>query len=139
MIEMETLLKNSGLKSTKQRKAILDILINKELPITAEEVYLELRRRDIAANLSTVYRTMETMSECHLIKKLRFIGEEKSFFEFFKVMHRHFLVCLSCKKMLPIQGCPLKGYEAMLEEQTDYKISGHRLDIYGYCPDCNKK
>ncbi len=136
MIEMETLLKKSGLKSTKQRKAILHILSNKELPATAEDVYLELREQDIAANLSTVYRTLETMSECGLIKKMRIVGEEKAFFEFFRVLHRHFLICLSCRKMLPISGCPLNGYEKELEQQTDYKISGHRLDIFGYCPKC---
>lgn len=139
MTDIDELLKQSGLKSTNQRKAILQILEQRELPATADDVYLELKERAIAANLSTVYRTMETMSECGLIKKLGIVGEDKAYYEFFKVMHRHFLICLGCKKMIPIQGCPLKGYEKTLEEKTDYKISGHRLDIYGYCPECKKR
>ena len=137
MLDLENLLKNSGLKSTKQRKAILEVLDDRDLPATAEDVFFKLKDLKVAANLSTVYRTLETMSECGLIKKLGIVGEGKAFYEIFRVVHRHFLVCLGCKKLLPIPGCPLKGYEKSLEEQTDYKISGHRLDIYGYCPECN--
>ena len=137
MKDMDELLRSSGLKITNQRRAILSILEQNELPASADEVYNALRERHISVNLSTVYRTMERMSECGLIKKLKIINEEKSYYEFFKVMHRHFLICLNCKKMIPIQGCPLKGYEKALEEKTDYKIAGHRLDIYGYCPECN--
>jgi Fur family ferric uptake transcriptional regulator len=138
MSDTDVLIKRSGLRNTKQRKAILDIIRISELPVTAEDVYLELKKQHIPVNLSTVYRTMETMSECMLIKKLRFLGEEKTFFEYFKAMHRHYLVCLRCKKILPISGCPLKSYEKTLEEKTDYSISGHRLDIYGYCPQCKE-
>jgi Fur family ferric uptake transcriptional regulator len=45
---------------------------------------------------------------------------------------------LGCKKILSIEHCPLKGYEEILKKETDYAISGHKLDIYGYCPDCQK-
>ena len=133
---MEALLKQSGLKSTKQRVAILEVLKKKELPAAAEDVFIELKKMNVAANLSTVYRILETMSEHGLIKKFGLMGEGKSFYELFRVVHRHFLVCIGCKKMLPIQGCPLSHYERELENKTNYKISGHRLDIYGYCPEC---
>jgi Fur family ferric uptake transcriptional regulator len=138
MSEMEALLKESGLKSTKQRIAILEVLKKKELPTAAEDVFIELKKMNVPANLSTVYRILETMSERGLIKKFGLMGEGKSFYELFRVVHRHFLVCIGCKKMLPIQGCPLSDYERELEDKTDYKISGHRLDIYGYCPECIK-
>lgn len=139
MTDIEQLLKQSGLKSTNQRKAILQILERRELPATADDVFLELKEHKIAANLSTVYRIMEVLSNRGLIKKLAIVGEDKAYYEFFKVIHRHFLICLECKKMLPIQGCPLKGYEKTLEEKTNFEISGHRLDIYGYCPACKKQ
>lgn len=138
MSDMEALLKESGLKSTKQRVAILEILKKKELPAAAEDVFIELKKMNVPANLSTVYRTLETMSEHGLIKKFGLMGEGKAYYELFRVVHRHFLVCIGCKKMLPIQGCPLSGYERELEEKTAYRISGHRLDIYGYCPECIK-
>lgn len=138
MTDIESLLKSSGLKSTKQRKAIFEIIYERDIPATAEDVYFQLKNSDVSANLSTVYRTLETMSDCGLIKKLGIVGETKAFYEIFGVVHRHFLVCIGCKKILPIPGCPLKEYEKSLEEQTGYEISGHRLDIYGYCPECKK-
>lgn len=136
MSDTETMLKESGLKSTKQRIAILEILKKKELPLAAEDVYIELKRMNVPANLSTVYRTLETMSEHGLIQKFGLMDAGKAYYELFRVVHRHFLVCIGCKKMIPIQGCPLSEYEREIEAKTDYKISGHRLDIYGYCPEC---
>jgi len=136
MSDIETMLKESGLKSTKQRRAILEILRKKELPLAAEDVYIELKKQNVPANLSTVYRTLDTMSEHGLIQKFGLMGEGRAYYELFRVVHRHFLVCIGCKKMIPIQGCPLHEYELEIEAKTDYKISGHRLDIYGYCPEC---
>lgn len=135
----EVLLKKSGLKSTKQRKAILEVLNSMELPATAEDVFLGLKDIDAAANLSTVYRTLEALSEQDIIRKISIVGEEKAFYEMLKASHRHFLICVNCKKMLPISGCPLEKYEKSLEEKTDFEISGHSLNLYGYCPACKHK
>jgi Fur family ferric uptake transcriptional regulator len=46
-------IKKSGLKSTKSRCAILDVLQSSKRPISAEEVYAELKNKDISLNLST--------------------------------------------------------------------------------------
>jgi len=55
------------------------------------------------------------------------------------MVHRHYLICLGCKKIMPIDHCPLGDYEKSLAKKTNYLISGHRLDIYGYCPECKLK
>ena len=32
----------------------------------------------------------------------------------------------------------LVGDEKAIEKETNFKISGHKLDIYGFCPECQK-
>lgn len=131
-------LRRSGLKNTRTRAALIEVLEQSERPLSAEEVFLGLKRKKRAANLSTVYRALEAMAEKELVSKLSITGEDRSLYELNRLLHRHYLVCLRCKKILAISYCPLGDYEKKLSESTGFEISGHKLDVYGYCPDCIK-
>ncbi|SMC64890.1 Fur family transcriptional regulator [Papillibacter cinnamivorans] len=132
-------LKQSGLKNTRHRVAVLDILGQSSQPLAAEEVFLRLKDRGVSANLSTVYRTLEVLAEKGLATKLHITGDGRALFELNRMLHTHYLVCLGCKKILSIRHCPLEAYEKSLADETRYSIAGHRLDIYGYCPECQEK
>ena len=128
-----------GLKNTRHRIEILNILDRSAQPIPAEEVFLNLKDHGVTVNLSTVYRTLETLVDKGLATKVKVSGDNRALYELNRQVHKHYLVCLECKKMQAIEYCPLEDYEKSLAEQTDYLISGHRLDIYGYCPQCRDK
>ena len=132
-------LRRSGLKNTKHRTAILDILEKSEQPLAAEQVFLELKEKDISANLSTVYRTLESLTDKNMVTKLNIAGDNRTLFEYNRMVHRHYLICLGCKKILAINRCPLEDYEKSLANETNYSIEGHKLDVYGYCPECREK
>ncbi len=131
-------LKESGLKNTRQRKAILDILSSNQQPMAAEDVYLKLKQNQIDVNLSTVYRSLETMSSKEVVRKVSVTGDNRMLYELSEHAHQHYLVCLNCKRIQPVGHCPLDAYEKAVAEDTNYAIMGHRLDIYGLCPDCQE-
>ncbi len=132
-------LKRSGLKNTKHRTSILEILEQNNQPIAAEEVFIALQKKGLSTNLSTVYRTLESLNDKSLVNKLNISGDNRTLYELNHMVHRHYLVCLECKKILAIDDCPLENYEKTIEEKTNFKIEGHKLDIYGYCPECQKR
>ena len=129
-------LKRKGLKSTNHRLAVLDILEKSSKPISAEEIFNTMTGKDSMVNLSTVYRILEVLFKNDLITKLSIDGNIRVLFEFNRMLHTHHLVCLGCKEILPIDNCPLEGYEKALSKETNYTITGHKLGIYGYCPKC---
>ena len=135
----EKTFKGCGLKNTKSRLAILDILERSAQPLSAEQIFLELKEKNISTNLSTVYRTLDTLTEKRLVTKLQITGDSRALFEYNRMAHKHYLICLECKKITAIESCPLGDYVKALAQETDYSISGHKLDIYGYCPSCRKK
>ncbi|MDF3004699.1 MAG: fur2 [Oscillospiraceae bacterium] len=137
-IDFNKAIRQHGLKSTRIRLSILDILFRSEQPLDAEQVFLALKAWDVSANLSTVYRTLEVLAKKDLIIGLVLPGTHRKVFALNQQGHRHYLVCLGCKKMIAIDGCPLSGYEHQLEQQTGYLISAHQLDLYGYCPACQQ-
>ncbi|MGI6716180.1 MAG: Fur family transcriptional regulator [Eubacteriales bacterium] len=131
-------LRKQGLKSTKHRLEILEVLRKGQKPYTAEQIFTELLDRNVNINFSTVYRTLDILCGKQLVTKLNIEGTGGAMFEYNTTDHRHHLICLGCRKITAIDYCPLGNYETSLEKKTNYIISGHKLDVYGYCPDCKK-
>jgi Fur family ferric uptake transcriptional regulator len=133
------LLKGGKLKSTKHRKAIVELLEKNDLPLTAEELYIILKENGVSISLSTVYRVLETLVEKDLASKCNLPDENKAAYELCHNQHRHHLLCVKCRKVLPVDGCPLEDYEKLLEKRFGFTIKGHKLEMYGYCKSCAEK
>lgn len=129
-------LRRNGLKNTKHRTEVLRILEHSTQPVTADCVYRELEAEGKAISLSTVYRNLELLVAKNIVLKMNVVEGGKSLFELNKMVHRHYLICLGCHKMFPVDDCPLDDYERTLQEKTGFSVTGHRLEIYGYCRDC---
>ena len=68
--ELKENLKEKGYKLTPQRRAILDIIIDKEgQHLTAEEIYDEVKKICPDIGLATVYRTVLLLEEVNVIYK----------------------------------------------------------------------
>lgn len=128
-----------GLRNTKPRNLVYDMLTDLDLPITAEQVFLKLKEVDASISLSTVYRILEIFVEKRLVLKSILSEDNKATFELNRMAHKHHLLCLGCKKMLTVEDCPLDLYEQKLEQMTRFHVTGHRLEILGYCETCNDK
>lgn len=128
-----------GIKNTGHRNLIYDILRHAELPLTTEAIFLMLKEVDTSISFSTVYRILDLFACKGLAVKTTLADEGKAAFEMNRIEHRHRLICMGCKKMISIEGCPLKQYERTLEHKTQFDITTHKLELFGYCPECKEK
>lgn len=132
------LLKKENLRNTSHRQSILEILESFGEPVSAETLYLALKDKGISISLSTVYRALDVLVEKNIIAKTDFTDNNKSMYEIRQEGHKHHLVCVKCKKIIPVTGCPFHDYASRLEKQFDFSITGHRLEMFGYCRECGK-
>ena len=130
------ILRHEGLKYTKQRASILKMLTESDQPVGAEQVFLELQKNGVNANLSTVYRILESLASKGIIIKTSIGSDTKVLFEMNSSVHKHRMICINCKKMTSVEGCPLDEYEKMLKDKLGFDVTGHKLEIYGYCEKC---
>lgn len=133
------ILKCGNLKSTKHRIAILEVLVKNDFPLTAEKIYLTLKENGISISLSTVYRVLETLVEKDLAIRSNFTDENKAVYEINQNKHRHHLLCVTCRKVLQVDGCPIEEYEKLLEDRFGFTVKGHKLEVYGTCASCKEK
>ncbi|MBM6829263.1 transcriptional repressor [Anaerotignum lactatifermentans] len=132
----ESLLKSADLKATKKRQLLLSILQQENRAMTAEEVH-EKATPLLAMNLSTVYRTLNTLTEKGILSKTQ-RKDKKAYYALEHHDHHHRLVCTVCKKTIPVDSCPLRELEEDLEQKTGFRITGHTLEFSGICPLCQK-
>ena len=130
------LLKKENLRNTKHRNSILEVIKNSCQPVTVEAIYLKLKEQGVAISLSTVYRVLEALLGKGLVIKTSVNDDSKALFEINNMEHKHHLLCVKCRKMLPVDGCPLEDYEKTLEEKLGFSIKGHKLEMFGYCQNC---
>ncbi|MBQ4254890.1 MAG: transcriptional repressor [Bacilli bacterium] len=132
----ESLLKNHGLKITSARIAVLSVLENNHLPLSAERIY-ELTKKE-GLNLSTVYRTLNSFVEAGLVKK-EINQDKESIFSLESEEDNHVLICTKCHKTVKLEGCPYHEVNEAIESQTGFVLQDHNTEIYGICPDCQNK
>ncbi len=132
----EDILKNGNLKATKHRYAILEVLERNESPVTAEDLYIKLKEQGVSISLSTVYRGLETLHEKGIVIRSNLPDYHKAVYEFNRNEHQHHLICVKCRKMLPVKGCPLEEYEKHIASKFGFRVKGHNLEVYGYCDHC---
>lgn len=137
--QYKDLLKTGNLKVTRHRNAILEAMEKNDLPMTAESLYMKLREEKISISLSTVYRVLETLVDKGLATRSNLSDDNKALYELKHEDHHHHLLCVKCRQILPVDGCPLKDYEKLLEDRFGFTVKGHNLEVFGYCQKCKEK
>lgn len=133
--------KDNELKVTKGRLLVAKELEKSSQPISAEDLFLILKKQGEKIDLSTIYRTLEILAQKKIVKKISFSGDDKNLYDVETDCHCHYLICNECQKIITISECPLEKYENQLKKETGFEVEAHSLYLYGICKDCseNKK
>ncbi len=121
-------------RMTRQRKVIMEALKHTTSHPTADEVYAIVRTKLPNISLATVYRNLVLLTEAGLASKLEMGGPPKRF-DGRAATHCH-IRCLSCGKVDDLTADPAIDLRPAMRALSGYEVTGHRLDIVGYCPRC---
>ena len=130
----------AGVKWTKQRKCVYEILSSAEEPVSAARIYQMILQQEgqVSYAVSTVYRILSVFEEKGIVLKDSRSQDGNSVYELNRGQHTHYAVCLECHRRIPLKNCPFAHVH--LEADTgEFTVTGHKLELYGYCRDCEKK
>ena len=130
-------LKSQHIRITPQRYAILDYLIENDTHPTADIIYRELSDRFPNMSVATVYNNLRLFTKVGFVKEMKY-GDASSRFDFATTEHYH-AICEKCGKIEDVYYPGLEDVQSVTEELTGFKVSSHRMEIYGVCPDCQEK
>ncbi len=139
--DFKKILKEKGLKITKQRILVLEALAScGDKHLTAEEIYEIVKADFPEIGLATVYRTIQLLVELDLVESIQ-LGDGYVRYEIGKLhgeeAHRHHhLICLKCGKIISFQDDLLEELEARIMESASFQVINHEVKLYGYCKEC---
>lgn len=131
-----------GLKKTKQRVDVYTVLSNATEPMTAIEIYQNISERDGGCSyaVSTIYRVLAAFEEKGYVEKSTLMGEDMAVYEWKQgEEHKHYAICLGCHKKVALKTCPFQKISMMQKPATEeFAVTGHKLELYGYCKECQE-
>lgn len=133
-------LQSQGYKLTPQREATVRVLLeNEEDHLSAEDVFMLVKDKAPEIGLATVYRTLELLSELHVLEKMNF-GDGVARYDLRNDSthhHHHHLICVQCGAVDEIMEDWLEPLEERLQREFSFRTLDHRLDFQGICYRCS--
>ena len=131
-------LKLRGVRLTRQRQILLDLIDKSGKHLDAESLFHLAREKDAKLNRVTVYRTLKMLKMEGLVDELDLLhhGGDQHYYETrMKREHAH-VVCLKCGKIEEYFGDPLALIRQQVKEMFGFEVLLVRTEIGGYCPNC---
>ncbi len=126
--------KGKKMKMTVQRRIILEEVRNLKSHPSADEVYVAVRRRLPDISMATVYRNLETLAECGLIRRLWEVAAPR---RYDGILDEHYhVVCDRCGRVGDVRLKAVNGFLEDARRASDYDVRGYRLEFHGLCPSC---
>jgi Fur family ferric uptake transcriptional regulator len=130
--------RQTGCRLTKQRAVILQALCELEGHASAEAVYAQvtMHRRDV--DLSTVYRTLETLRDLRILSQTD-LGRGCVEFEVVTEKPHHHLVCKGCGRVLDLDDQYLVPVAEAIRRELGFEPILDHLAIFGWCQACRNE
>ena len=124
-----------GVRSTRQREAIVDLLGEQDVFISAQDVHARLRELGQRIGLTTVYRTLQSLVDVGAVDTLRNDGGEQ-LFRRCSDHHHHHLVCRRCGKTVEIQADTVEQWTRSVAAANGFSDVQHTVELVGLCAEC---
>ena len=118
---------------TKYAKKILEIVEQSHNHMTAEQIFMELRRTYPTVVRATVYNNLNRL---RLEERIRKVSMEGMPDRYDRVLRHDHLVCKECGKLLDVD---LGDLTAQLEQKAGTAILSYDLKLVYLCDECRKK
>ncbi|WP_253770163.1 Fur family transcriptional regulator [Goodfellowiella coeruleoviolacea] len=127
-----------GLRATRQRAAVSNLLDQLDDFRSAQELHEELRRRGEGIGLTTVYRTLQSLAEAGEVDVLRTDSGE-AIYRRCSSHHHHHLVCRVCGRTVEVEGPAVERWADRVAAENGFSAVSHTVEIFGTCQNCSRQ
>jgi Fur family ferric uptake transcriptional regulator len=136
-VDMSSRLSELGYRLTPQRLMVVKAVEEADSHISAEEIYLQIRARYPHMNISTVYRTLELLSELGLVTETD-MGDGRVRYHSIGKGHHHHLVCQKCGEIIDVEESMLSPLRDEIGQRYGFEVNMKHLAFFGLCAKCRE-
>ncbi|MFK7928287.1 MAG: Fur family transcriptional regulator [Myxococcota bacterium] len=132
LTDFRTYLTEQGLKFTRQRKAIAEVVFGSDEHLTLNQILDRARGQHASVGYATVYRTMKLLSESGLATEHRF-DDGQARYERSDDDHHDHIICSQCGRIIEFEDHEIERRQNRIAKQLGFKVVSHRHEIYADC------
>lgn len=134
------IIREMGLKVTKQRMAILEALNMGQAHVTAQEVFEIVNEKHPEIGFATVYRFLRKLTESKYVTEVR-MGGLPARYELTPKSHHDHLTCIYCSKIVEFENTEIERLQEEVASKNNFILTSHVLELYGVCNslECRRK
>jgi Fur family transcriptional regulator, ferric uptake regulator len=130
-------LDRAGYRLTEPRRALATLIADQHGHFTAADLVSESRARRLGVGRATVFRTIEALEGIGIVERIDLPNGEHAYVAC-EPVHHHHVVCSNCGASRDVDDAGWRAVVGDIERQTGYRIDDHRLELFGFCPDCRQ-
>jgi Fur family transcriptional regulator, ferric uptake regulator len=128
----------TSMRITRQRAAVLATLGSADGFVSAQDLHALIRRRRGRVGLSTVYRTLSTLSDAGQVHVIRSESGESLFGHCSPAdSHHHHLRCRRCGRTTELSNDGLEEWVESVGNRHGFTNLTHECEVHGLCPACS--
>ena len=121
---------SAGLRMTEQRRVVARVLQQATDHPDVEQVYSRAVKYDPAISIATVYRTVKLFEEAGILEKLEF-GDGRARYEDAERDHHDHLIDMQTGEVIEFIDKEIEKLQERIAKRLNYRLLGHRLELYG--------
>jgi Fur family ferric uptake transcriptional regulator len=128
-----------GLRSTEQRRLIVETFFDAPSHITIEELLAQVRHADPKVGYATVYRTLKLLAESGVAHERQF-GDGVTRYELADDdAHHDHLICLECHRIIEFEEPRIETLQEDVARRHGFEVRSHKHELYGVCAECQAR
>lgn len=136
--QLKEIIRQLGLKVTKQRLVILQGLRQGHNHVTAQQLFETVSRENPEIGFATVYRFLRVLAEQEIVSEVR-MGGMPARYEWADKEHHDHLTCTSCHSIYEFENETIERLQEEIARGFGFRLTSHVLELYGICPRCQEK
>lgn len=131
--QLETYMRDRGLKHTRQRDEILEVFFEAGGHASIDELLSRVQERMPGIGYATVYRTMKLFSEAGVAHERHFQDGQTRYEPVQPDEHHDHLICTDCGKIFEFEDPIIEQRQSEVAAAHGLRLDHHRHEIYGRC------
>ena len=133
--KFKDILKNEGLRYTKQRQQVWDEIRNSSDHRDAEEIYIQINNASKSSQVkkvsrATVYRTIDVLVRNNLVRKME-LGDGRALYEHkIDEEHHDHIICVETGKIIEFYNEELEKMQEEIVKEHGYVLVRHVHQLF---------
>lgn len=128
-------LDRAGYRITAPRRTVAALIAARDGHFTAADLASEARERRIGIGRATIFRALDLFLTLKLVERVDLPDGDHAYVACDPVHHHH-AICTACGRSLDVDDAGLGDVLAEIGRRSGFRVTVHRLELFGVCASC---